>query len=488
MNPDLLQGYVDGEPVSGERTFDVVNPATEAAFARAGAAGARDVERAIAAARRAFDAGVWSAASRTHRAEAVRRLLAALEARRGELLPLMVDETGCPVGSAVMAVQFDAPVRHTRDFVELYLSLPDEEDGGLPPAERFTPGGGLIQSIRRHVPLGVVTAISACNFPLQIGLWKVIPALLAGNSVILRPSPLTPHGSVALAAAAHEAGLPPGVFNLVLEPGDAGAVALTSDPRIDMVTFTGSTRVGQMVMRQGAETMKRLQLELGGKSAQIFLPDAADRAVENVAASCTAHAGQVCMLGSRVFVPQARKADLLDAMRARLATIRIGDPRDPETQMGPLVNAAARGRCEALVAAAVAAGGRLCTGGARPGHLPRGFFFEPTILDLPDTANPLAQTEVFGPVIAVIGYRDIDDAVRMANDTRMGLSATVFGADLGQAAAVARGIEAGTVNVNGGLISAHVSSGGWKLSGLGRERGPEGLRIFQNMQVLNVVS
>jgi aldehyde dehydrogenase (NAD+) len=289
-----------------------------------------------------------------------------------------------------------------------------------------------------------------------------------------------------VAKAAQDAGVPPGVLNVVVEGGEAGAVTMSADPRVDMVAFTGSSHVGQKVMAQCAPTMKRLQLELGGKSAQIYLPDRAKQAVQAVAQSCTMHAGQVCTLGTRVFVPQEMKAGILEAMRERVEQIIVGDPSDPATEMGPVMSAAQRGRCERYVALATAAGARVVAGGRRPAHMSRGYYYEPTILDLPDNANPAAQDEIFGPVIGVIGYRSAEDVVRMANDTCFGLSGSVIGGDLRAAVAIARRIKTGTVNVNGSLMSAYVSSGGWKNSGVGRERGPDGLRIYQNVQILNV--
>jgi aldehyde dehydrogenase (NAD+) len=314
----------------------------------------------------------------------------------------------------------------------------------------------------------------------------VVPGLLAGNSVILRPNPLTPLSAMLFAEAAMEVGLPAGVLNVVIEGGLAGAHLLTTDTRVDMVSFTGSCAVGAKVAEQAAPTLKRLVLELGGKSAQIFLPDAVDKAAMHARVICIAHAGQGCALGTRLFVPLDRKEEVLAAAAAQLAAIKIGPANDPATQTGPVVNAAAVARCERLVAEAVAHGGRVVFGGKRPAHITKGFYFEPTLLDLPDNANPAAQEEFFGPVVAVIGYRDLDHAVEMANDSRFGLSGWVHGADKATALGVALRIRSGTVNVNAGITSAWASMGGIKMSGVGRERGPEGLRAFQQMTVLNL--
>jgi aldehyde dehydrogenase (NAD+) len=253
-----------------------------------------------------------------------------------------------------------------------------------------------------------------------------------------------------------------------------------------MVAFTGSTRVGTQVMAQAAPTMKRLQLELGGKSAQIFLPDMADRAATIAAGVCTAHAGQGCALGTRIFVPDARKAEVLEQIAAVFSRIRLGPASDPETQLGPVINAAQRARCEHFVELAVRVGGRVVAGGKRPAHLDKGYYFQATALDVPDNSNPAAQEEIFGPVVTVIGYRDLDHAVAMANDSKYGLSGYVHGLDKAQALKVGLGIRSGTVNVNAGLMSSYISAGGQRMSGIARERGVEGLRLYQQMSCLNL--
>jgi aldehyde dehydrogenase (NAD+) len=314
----------------------------------------------------------------------------------------------------------------------------------------------------------------------------VLPALIAGNCVILRPSPLTPLAALIFGEAAKAAGLPAGVLNVVADAGAEGGIMLSTDPRVDMVAFTGSSAVGRQVMSQASTTMKRLQLELGGKSAQIYLPDSLLAARMAAAQVCLSHAGQGCALGTRIFVPEADKAQAMQAMAATFAQIKIGDPADPATTMGPVISAAQRERCQRYVDLAVEAGAKVICGGKRPPSPTKGFYFEPTILDTPDNRNPAAQEEIFGPVVSVIGYRDLDHAVEMANDSAYGLSGYVHGKDLKQAVAVAARLRTGTVNVNGGLLSANASSGGWRSSGIGRERGIEGLRIYQQIQGMNI--
>ncbi|MCC6381098.1 MAG: aldehyde dehydrogenase family protein [Dehalococcoidia bacterium] len=480
---------IGGRATAGEgEVIAVENPGDETVFARVPGASPAQIDAAIAAARQAYDSGGWSLKPKEHRAAVVRRLLDLLGEQRATLKSVIVRETGCPTSSPAMFAQLDSPLSATRDLVDLYLTLPEFEDSGQPFSERINPAGSLVLSVRRHAPVGVVAAISAYNFPLFLNLWKIVPALLTGNTVVLRPSPLTPLTALALVDAAREAGLPDGVLNIVAEAGSEGAVQLTTDPRVDMVTFTGSNEVGAKVMAQAAGTLKRIQLELGGKSAQIYLPDSVERAAGAAASVCLAHAGQGCVLGTRVLVPETEKARVMEAMAATMRGVVLGDPQDPATQMGPVISAAQRARCETYVRLAVEAGAKVVLGGGRPAHLPRGYFFEPTILDLPDNRNPAAQHEIFGPVVGVIGYRSIDHAVEMANDTVFGLSGYVFGKDLRQAAEVAQRLRTGTVNVNSGMMSAYVSSGGWGRSGFGRERGIEGLRIYQQLQILNLAN
>lgn len=416
----------------------------------------------------------------------MRRYAAALARRADRLRELAVLEAGCPVSSSVMGAQVATPLRHAAEVVDLYLSLPEIEENPLPLHERIGMTGQPMQSLRRWLPIGVVTAIAAYNVPFFTALWKVVPALLTGNSVILRPNPLTPLSAMVFAEAAEEAGIPAGVLNVVIEGGLEGALLLTTDPAVDMVSFTGSCAVGAAVAAQGAPTLKRLVLELGGKSASIFLPDSVDKAAAHCRIVAVSHAGQGCALGTRIFVPDTAKAQVLEEAARLFAQIKVGPAADPETQTGPVVNATAVARCERFVAEAVAQGGRVVAGGKRPAHLPKGHYFEPTVLDLPDNANPAAQEEIFGPVVGVIGYRDLDHAVAMANDSKFGLSGYVIGQDKAEALRVGLAISSGTVNVNAGVTSAFASSGGLRMSGLGRERGIEGLRAFQQISALNL--
>lgn len=480
-------GFVDGEMVQGQgETLVVQDPSTEDEIARFPGLSMAQVERAIAAARTAFDGGSWSGKSPAERAEILRRFVAALVSRQEDLADLVASEAGCPRHSTSMTSQIAVPLRQMPEVIDLFLTLPEAEENPLPLAHRITPQGTTVQSFKRYTPIGVVSAIAAYNFPFLTALWKVIPALITGNSVVLRPSPLTPLSALMLGEAANEAGLPPGVLNIVLEPGLEGGRLMTTHEAVDMVAFTGSTGVGVQIMGQAAPTMKRLQLELGGKSAQIFLPDMVALAPRMAGVVCTAHAGQGCALGTRLFVPEDRKREVLEQIASDFARIRVGSAHDPETQLGPVISAAQVKRCEHFVGLAVENGGRVVAGGKRPAHLDNGFFFEATALDVPDNSNPAAQEEIFGPVVTVIGYRDLDHAVAMANDSKYGLSGFVHGQDRALALKVGLAIKSGTVNVNAGIMSSYISAGGQRMSGLGRERGVEGLRIYQQLSCLNL--
>ncbi len=479
-------GYINGAFVNGEgASFIVENPSDETVVAEINGLSAGQVDKALAAARESFDSGGWSGLTMKQRAEAMRRYAEALRKRADRLKELAIAEAGCPTNSTVMGAQVHAPLRMTDEIIDMFLRLPEHEENPLPLHERVNPYF-VVQSLKLYRPLGVVSAISAYNVPFYTAFWKVVPALMAGNSVILRPNPLTPLSAMIFAEAADEAELPKGVMNVIIENGLEGGLAMTTDERVDMVSFTGSCVVGAKVAEQSAPTLKRLVLELGGKSAAIFLPDSAERAAPHGHQVCTSHAGQGCVLGTRVFVPQDQKAKVLEMMEAALANVKIGVASDPETQLGPVISAGQRARCEHFTEAAVAAGGRVVTGGKRPAHMDKGFFFEPTVLDLPDNSNPAAQEEIFGPVVGVIGYKDLDHAVQMANDSKFGLSAWVTGQDKMAAFQTGLKIRSGAVNVNGAVMSSYASGGGIKMSGLGRERGVEGLREFQMVTTFNL--
>jgi acyl-CoA reductase-like NAD-dependent aldehyde dehydrogenase len=439
------------------------------------------VRRAIAEARRSFDEGSWAGLPARDRARVLHALLDHLETLHEPLVASMVAEAGQPVIFAEIA-QYAAGLMLARNTIELYLALPHEEANPVPTEELVR--GRVALSLRRHEPVGVVVAITPYNGAIIMAFQKLIGALMAGNSVILRPSPLTPMSSLAFGIAAEAAELPPGVLSVIVEAGAAGAEVLTTDPAVDMISFTGSTAVGRQILAQAAPTVKRVALELGGKSAQIYLPDALHRVAAGAAQVVAMTAGQACVAATRMLVPQDRKDEVLESVGAAYAALTVGPPSDPAAMMGPLITAAQRERCVRFVTLAEEHGGKVVVGGGRPAGLERGYYFEPTVLDLPDNSNPAAQEEIFGPVLSVIGYRDVDDAVRIANESIYGLSGQVYGADVAAATAVARRIRSGAVNVNTSMFSAYAPSGGYKQSGLGRERGVEGIRAFQEIKHL----
>ncbi len=487
MTADALlterDSFVGGRWVEGDTTFAVVNPADESVVTEVGATPLKEVDRAVAEARRSFDDGDWALRPARERAAVLHALLDHLESVHQPWVATMVAEAGQPVMFAEMA-QYTAGMAFSRNTIDLFLSLAEEEANPVPLDDLVR--GRVAASFRRYEPVGVVTAITPYNGAVIMAFQKLIPALMAGNSAILRPSPLTPLSSLAFGSAAEAAGLPAGVLSVVVEEGAEGAELLTSDPRVDMVSFTGSTVVGRQILAQAAPTVKRVALELGGKSAQIYLEDALHRVAQGAAQAIALTAGQACVSATRMLVPQEHKAAALEAATAAYTSLTVGPPGDPGARVGPLITAAQRERCERFVALAVEHGATVACGGGRPAGLDRGYYFEPTVLDVPDNSNPAAQEEIFGPVLAVLGYRDVDDAVRIANDSIYGLSGQVYSADTAAATAVARRIRSGAVSVNTSMFNAYAPSGGYKQSGLGRERGVDGIRAFQEVKHISV--
>ena len=475
--------YIAGRWITGDEVVSVENPADESHVADIAATPIDEVHQAITEARRSFDDGVWAGLPARERAKVLGAFIDHVEGARDTLLPTLVAEAGQPARFAEMT-QLVAGVAIARQTIDLFLSMSHEQASPVPVDDLTR--GRVALSIRRHEPVGVVAAITPYNAALIMGFQKLIPALMAGNSVILRPSPLTPISSLIFGAAADAAGLPPGVLSVVVESGTAGAELLTSHPAVDMVSFTGSTVAGRKILTQAAPTVKRVSLELGGKSAQIYLPDAVSRAAGGAAVAIATTAGQACVAATRMLVPHDHKEEVLEAVSAAYKSIKVGPPTDPSTVMGPVISAAQRDKCERYVKLAEEHGGKVFSGGGRPAGLDRGYYFEPTVLDLPSNANPAAQEEIFGPIIGVLGYGDIDEAVAIANDSIYGLSGQVYSSDAAAAVQVARRLRTGAVNVNTTVFSAYAPSGGYKQSGLGRERGPDGIREFQEVKHMSI--
>jgi aldehyde dehydrogenase (NAD+) len=458
---------IDGELVeaTGRGRFENLDPASEEVLGTAPNATAEDARRAIAAARRAFDETGWS---RDHalRSRCLRQLRDGLKARLEELRKITVAEVGCPI-SMTYGPALNDPVEwlgHYADFLDAYEW---RRDMGV-----ATVMGQRAQRWLEMEPAGVVGAITPWNVPNDINLKKIGWALAAGCTVVLKAAPSTPWCANFLAeVAAQSTDLPRGVLNLLTAQGNDVGEVITNDRRVDLIGFTGSTAVGKRILEVCSQQVKRAQLELGGKSAAIVLPDMPNLAAVAgaIAASVCFHGGQGCAILSRVLVPRRELDAVVDATRQAMAGVKYGDPFNPEHIMGPLNSAIQRERVEGHVHKAIADGARLIVGGGRPKHLPRGYFFEPTAF-VADENSALAQDEVFGPVQTIIGYQDEQDAIRIANNSRYGLSGAVMGPDVERALAVARQIRTGTLSVCGGVYyNWDVPFGGYKESGIGRE-------------------
>jgi len=484
------RSYINGSWVAGTgKPITVTSPGTEELVAEVDGASLAQVESAVHAARHAFDSGGWPTSAPEERIATVLRFAEALESRRESLTETVIQEAGCP-RLISQTVQVDMALKSIRELADLYGRMPAWQHSDAPLAD-YMVGPSLRLSINRYEAAGVVAAITPYNFPLITNVWKVVPALLAGCTTVLRPSPLTPLEAIVFGEAADEAGIPAGVLNIVVEAGNEGGMLLSTHPDVDVVSFTGSTDIGRVIAAQAAPTLKRVILELGGKSVQLHLPDVCDDLAGIVGAAMAvfvSHAGQGCALQTRLLVPEHRRADVVQAVAAAASQLTIGDPSSLETMVGPLISAKQVERVDGIVRDAVTAGGVIAVGGRRPGHLDRGHFYEPTVIDVTSSANPVAQREVFGPVLAVQGYRDVDDAIAITNGTPYGLSGGVYTKDLALGMSVAERIRSGTVQVNTGWASGYTPMGGFKQSGYGRERGAAGIRSFQELKHIVVGS
>jgi betaine-aldehyde dehydrogenase len=468
--------FIGGQfaPAVGRERFEVVNPATEQVVGHAPKGTTADMDAAVAAARRAFDDGPWPKMSTTERAEVLARLHASLSARTQDIAELVTDEVGTPLTLSSM-VQAAAPLMFLDYYVGLAKTRVDEE---LRP-------GLLGPSLVRQAPVGVVAAIVPWNYPFYLTIAKVAPALVAGCTVVVKPSPETPLDAYVLAEAAVEAGLPAGALNVVPADREVGE-HLVRHPDIDKVSFTGSTAAGRRIMGICAESIKRVTLELGGKSACILLEDAPlDRAIPMAVQAATINAGQTCIAQTRLLVPRSQRDEVLDRLRAAFASLVVGDPRDPTTTIGPLQSERQRERVEGYIEAGRDQGAQLICGGVRP-DLDAGYYVAPTIFVDVDNGMRIAQEEIFGPVLAVIDYDSEDEAIAIANDSIYGLSGAVWTADDERGVQLARRVRSGTFAVNGLGLNPAAPFGGFKHSGIGRELGPEGLLPYVELQSISV--
>jgi aldehyde dehydrogenase (NAD+) len=475
--------YIDGSfvPASDGRTFDSLNPHDGSAVARAARGGAADVRAAVAAARRAFDEGPWSRMPGAERGALLRSVSEKINERSADLERLEIDDSGSTLRKARDDVKLSARAMY-------YFSKLAAADQSEPVEGLSKPGFSRNLIVRE--PAGVVGAIIPWNFPLKMAVWKLGPALAAGNTVVLKPSELTPATAMELAAMIHQSGFPPGVVNVVPGFGPEAGEALADSPGVDVLSFTGSTAVGRLVMGRAAASLKKCTLECGGKSANIVLEDAdLDLAVDGALYAVFYHQGQCCEAGTRLFLPQKLHDRFVSSMLAKIGRMKIGDPKDPATDIGPVVSGKQRDRILGYIRSGIAEGATLAAGGGIP-KVPgteNGFYVEPTLFTGVANRMTIAREEIFGPVLSVIAYGTVDEAVAMANDSDYGLGGGVWSADTEKALGVARRLRAGTVWINEWhLISEKAPFGGYKQSGVGREFGAEGLREYMETKHLHI--
>lgn len=479
MTHDEHQLLIGGKWVDASvGTYEVVNPATEEVVGRAPDASAADALAAAAAAREALPG--WAATPVAERGALLRKAADAIRSRAKELLPLVIAETGATatVGSRMQVPQAAVRFQHYSQDPRRVLETPL-----LPQAVGATPlaGGGIIGGMVNRQPVGVVACITSFNFPLVNMAGKVAPALAAGNTVVLKPAPQDPLAIVELVRILDEVGLPPGVVNLVNAAGPEPAAALVDSPDVDMVSFTGSTQVGTRIMEGGGKTMKRLLLELGGKGACVVLEDAdVKAAIGCIGSTWTFHSGQICTAPTRAVVHRSLVDKVRDGLAAMAGYLKVGDPTEKDTIVGPVISAAQRERIEGLIATAPEEGGEIVVGGTRP-DLPKGYYVAPTLIT-GDNAMTVARQEIFGPVITLIPFDDEDEGVAIANDSEYGLYDYVFSADGARAFEVAKRLQAGHVGVNTAQRNHDAPFGGFKMSGVGRDGGDYGLLAYSEPQ------
>lgn len=464
--------FIGGEwvsPSSGQ-VITAISAATEERIGRVPEGAPADIDAAVAAARHAFDRSEgWSTWPAMERAAVLRRFADEIDKRRREFVRRVSMQNGMPI-SVGRRTEGAAPATLLRYYADMIATMPDEE-------RRPSLVSGT--TVVRREPLGVVAAIVAWNFPQTLTFFKLAPALAAGCTVVLKPSPETVLDAFLLAEAAQAAELPPGVLNIVPGGGAVGA-HLVAHPGIDKVAFTGSTAVGHAIALQCADLLRPVTLELGGKSAGIVLDDFDTRSAgPDLFTATLLNQGQTCYLSTRILAPRSRYAEVVDAFTALARTLPIGDPLDSATMIGPLATARQRDAVERYIAQGKAEGGRVTTGGGRPAELSQGWFVEPTIFADVDNSATIAREEIFGPVLSIIPYRDVDEAIRIANDSQYGLAGTVWTSDNERGLEVARRIRTGSFGVNCFTFDFGAPFGGVKRSGLGRELGPEGLSAYQ---------
>ncbi len=458
--------FIDGDWVksTGSETIEVISPGTEEPIGTVPAATEADVDAAVAAARRAFDSGPWPHTSPGERADLLAGVSATIQARSEEIARTITEQNGSPISWSLMGQVFSATM-----VLDYYVGLARET-----PFEEVR-AGVMGPALVRREPVGVVGAIVPWNVPLFVAMLKLAPALVAGCTVVLKPAPETPLDANVLAEILDEAGLPPGVVNVVPAGREVGE-HLVTHPGVDKIGFTGSTAAGKRIAALCGERLKRVTLELGGKSAAIVLPDAdIDEVAAGLLPASLMNNGEACVAQTRILAPRDQYQRLVDQLCERVGAMSVGDPLDPVTEIGPLVSSRQRERVEGYIASGQEEGAKIALGGGRPSGLSKGWYVEPTVFVDVDNRMRIAQEEIFGPVLAVIPYGEVDEAVSIANDSNYGLSGTVWSADVERALDIARQVRTGTYTVNGFMLEFGAPFGGYKESGIGRELGPEGL-------------
>ncbi len=470
--------FIGGEWVApeGKGVIEVISPHTEEVIGTVPNASTADIDKAIAAARNAFDNGPWSQMSPAERGEGIKRLSAALSSRAQDIADLISAQNGSPKSWSIMGQVFSATM-----VLDTYASLAS----GFPFEEERT--GALGSPVRvRRAPVGVAVGIIPWNVPLFICALKLGPAMAAGCPIVLKPAPETPLDAYLLAEAVIEADLPPGVVNIVAAGREVSEHILTH-PSVDKVSFTGSTAVGRHIGEVCGGLLKRVTLELGGKSAAIVLDDANldEATLGNLVMSGVMNNGQVCGAQSRILVSRKRYDEVVEALGAKVGALKVGDPLDAENEIGPLVTARQRDRVVGFLEAGVAEGARVVTGGGTPADLDKGWYVEPTVFADVNNDMKIAREEIFGPVLSVIPFDDEAQAIKIANDSDYGLCGSVWTADAEHGAAVAAQVRTGVVAINSAMIlDFNAPFGGFKQSGIGRELGPEGIGPYTEYQTI----
>lgn len=465
--------YINGAWVAplGTGTIDATCASTEEVVTRIPEGNKEDADRAVAAARAAFEQ--WSQTSVDERSAILEKIAAGMEARKKDVAMAIATEVGMPFKMA-NAIQASLPIGAAKTYAELVKNYHFEEQVGT--------------SLVVREPIGVVAAITPWNFPINQIMLKVAPALAAGCTVVLKPSEVAPTTAFILAEVLHDIGLPPGVFNLVTGYGPVVGEALAANPDVDMVSFTGSTRAGRRVAEVAAQTIKRVALELGGKSPHVILEDAdLEKAVKAGVNECYLNSGQACIAPTRMLAPKSKYEEVVKLAKAAAESFTVGDPINGDVKLGPVISAVQRDRVVGFIKKGIEEGARLVTGGPdKPEGLDKGYYVKPTVFADVDNDMTIAREEIFGPVLTIIPYEDEQDAVRIANDTIYGLGGNVWAGTKEHGIEVAKKIRTGQISVNGGRYNPLAPFGGYKQSGLGREAGKFGLEEFLEVKSLQL--